>query len=83
MHDGRFHDLIDRDSASLPRSGLAVGDLVLTDAGDGDPVLNDCKHNKRCNGREHNGTGHETIIWFRWAAPLLLCRTSCPLLCRT
>ena len=69
MRDGRFHDLVDRDSDSLPRSGVAVRDLVLTDAGDGDPVLNDRKHNKCCNGREHNGTGHETIIWFRWSAP--------------
>ena len=77
MHNGRFHDLIDRDSASLPRSGLPVGDLVLTDAGDGDPVLNDCKHNKRCNADEHSSTDHKPIIWFRWSAFLLL-PSKCP-----
>ena len=69
----RLHDLIDGDLRPPARGRVAGRRDVLADAGDREPVLNDCKHNKRCNADEHSSTDHNPIIWFRWWASLLLC----------
>jgi len=73
----RLHDLIDGDLRPPAGCGISGRRDVLADAGHSEPVLNDCKHNKRCNADEHSSTDHKPIIWFRWSAFLLL-PSKCP-----